>query len=242
MNLLIVTEQDLSPSGEFTVGGEHAEHIFCILHAKPGDTVRTGILGGGIGTAVVLESTRHSARLRLEDVSKEPPPPSNIVPVIALPRPQSFKKTLHFIASSGIRRAVFFHAAKTEKSYWTSSCLEPDAIRSVLLEGLEQGCTTILPELTFVRSLREFFQGGLSRELTDGATALIGHPVDAAPCPVSVPGDVVLAIGPEGGFTPDEVAAFRDNGYAPVSFGPHILRVEFALSYLAGRLASSQES
>ena len=242
MNLLIVEGSSLSPNREFTVDGDHAEHIFCILHAKPGDTVRAGILGGGIGTARILETTRHSARLKLEDVSNPPPAPSNILPVIALPRPQSFKKTLHFIASSGIRRAVFFHAAKTEKSYWTSSCMAPDAIRSVLIEGLEQGCTTIQPELTFVRSLREFFQGGLSRELTDGATALIGHPVDAAPCPVSVPGDVVLAIGPEGGFTPDEVAAFRDNGYAPVSFGPHILRVEFALSYLAGRLASSPES
>ena len=242
MNLLIVEERDLAPDGVFTVGGDHADHIFCILHANPGDVVRTGLLGGGIGTAVVLESTRHSATLRLERADKTPPPPSNILPVIALPRPQSFKKTLHFIASSGIRRAVFFHAAKTEKSYWTSSCMAPDAIRSVLIEGLEQGCTTILPELAFVRSLREFFNGGLSKQLTDGTTALIGHPVDAAPCPVSVPGNVVLAIGPEGGFTPDEVAAFRENGYAPVSFGPHILRVEFALSYLAGRLASSPES
>ena len=159
--------------------------------------------------------------------------------MIALPRPQSFKKTLHFIASAGIRRAVFFHAAKTEKSYWTSSCMAPDAIRSVLIEGLEQGCTTILPELTFVRSLRDFFNSGLSAQLTDGATAIIAHPVDAAPCPVALPGKVVLAIGPEGGFTPDEVAAFRANGYAPVTFGPHILRVEFALSFLAGRLAST---
>ncbi|MBR4717615.1 MAG: 16S rRNA (uracil(1498)-N(3))-methyltransferase [Lentisphaeria bacterium] len=237
MNLLIVEERDLSPEREFTVGGEHAEHIFCILRAKPGDVIRAGILGGGIGTARVLESTRHSARLKLEDTSNPPPAPSNILPVIALPRPQSFKKTLHFIASSGIRRAVFFHAAKTEKSYWTSSCMAPDAIRSVLIEGLEQGCTTILPELTFVRSLREFFGSGLSAQLTDGATAIIGHPVDAAPCPVALPGKVVLAIGPEGGFTPDEVAAFRANGYAPVTFGPHILRVEFALSFLAGRLA-----
>ncbi len=242
MNLLIVEERDLSPEREFTVGGEHAEHIFCILHAKPGDFIRAGILGGGIGTARVLESTRHSARLKLEDASNPPPPPSNILPVIALPRPQSFKKTLHFIASSGIRRAVFFHAAKTEKSYWTSSCMAPDAIRSVLIEGLEQGCTTILPELTFVRSLREFFHSGLSARLTDGATAIIGHPVDAAPCPVALPGEVVLAIGPEGGFTPDEVAAFRANGYAPVTFGPHILRVEFALSFLAGRLASVERN
>ena len=67
MNLLIVEERDLSPEREFTVGGDHAEHIFCILHAKPGDTIRAGILGGGIGTATVLETTRHSARLRLED-------------------------------------------------------------------------------------------------------------------------------------------------------------------------------
>ena len=238
MNLLIVEEHDLSPDREFTVDGDHAEHIFCILHAKPGDTIRAGILGGGIGTARILETARHSARLRLEDVSSPPPPPSNILPVIALPRPQSFKKTLHFIASSGIRRAVFFHAAKTEKSYWTSSCMTPDAIRSVLIEGLEQGCTTVLPELTFVRSLREFFASGLSAELAKDATALIAHPVDAASCPVAISGKVILAIGPEGGFTPEEVAAFRDNGYAPVSFGPHILRVEFALAFLAGRLAS----
>ena len=238
MNLLIVEEGILSPDREFTVGGDHAEHIFCILHAKPGDTIRAGILGGGIGTARILETARHSARLRLEDVSAPSPPPSNILPIIALPRPQSFKKTLHFIASSGIRRAVFFHAAKTEKSYWTSSCMAPDVIRSALIEGLEQGCTTVLPELTFVRSLREFFASGFSAELMQDATALIAHPVDAAPCPVALPGKVVTAIGPEGGFTQDEVAAFRDNGYAPVSFGPHILRVEFALAFLAGRLAS----
>ena len=84
MNLLIVEERDLSPEREFTVGGEHAEHIFCILHAKPGDVIRAGILGGGIGTARILETARHSARLRMEDTSSPPPPPSNILPVIAL--------------------------------------------------------------------------------------------------------------------------------------------------------------
>ena len=62
MNLLIVEERDLSPEREFTVGGDHAEHIFCILHAKPGDRIRAGILGGGIGTAIILESTRQDRK------------------------------------------------------------------------------------------------------------------------------------------------------------------------------------
>ncbi len=236
MNLLVIPPELPDADGIFSVDGEHAEHIFCILHAKPGDSVRTGLLGGKIGLASVLESTRRKAVLQLKSADRLPPPPSNIIPLIALPRPQSFKKTLHFIASSGIRRAVFFHSAKTEKSYWSSSAMEPQAIRSVLLEGLEQGCTTILPELTFFRTFRELFASGLLEELTRTTLPLIAHPVNAAPCPAAVDSPVSLVIGPEGGFTPEEVDQFTSASFRCITFGPHILRVEFALSYLAGRL------
>ena len=43
------------------------------------------------------------------------------------------------------------------------------------------------------------------------------------------PGKPVFAlIGPEGGFTPEEVALARDTGYSVVSLGPRILRAETA--------------
>jgi 16S rRNA (uracil1498-N3)-methyltransferase len=49
----------------------------------------------------------------------------------------------------------------------------------------------------------------------------IGPGIDAAR-------GVVLAIGPEGGFSPGEVDAARRAGYRPVALGPTILRVETA--------------
>jgi 16S rRNA (uracil1498-N3)-methyltransferase len=39
---------------------------------------------------------------------------------------------------------------------------------------------------------------------------------------------VLLAIGPEGGFSPRESAAFRDAGATAVKVAPHVLRVETA--------------
>lgn len=49
--------------------------------------------------------------------------------------------------------------------------------------------------------------------------------------------DIVVAVGPEGGFAPDEVEIFTSMGFVPVHFGVPILRTEtaaiFALSALA---------
>lgn len=43
-----------------------------------------------------------------------------------------------------------------------------------------------------------------------------------------LPHQVSLMIGPEGGFTPDEVAAARDLGIVPAGLGPRLLRTETA--------------
>ena len=66
-----------------------------------------------------------------------------------------------------------------------------------------------------------------------------GSPEPGAPgCPhaLALQHDLALAVGPEGGYTPEEVGAFRSHGFECVSLGSFILRVEFALSVLCGKL------
>ena len=46
---------------------------------------------------------------------------------------------------------------------------------------------------------------------------------------------MVAAIGPEGGFTPEELATADRLGFSRVSLGPHILRIETAAIALAAR-------
>ena len=51
--------------------------------------------------------------------------------------------------------------------------------------------------------------------------------------------DVLALVGPEGGFTTDEVAAAERAGAARVTLGPHILRVETAAIALAARFVAA---
>ena len=52
-------------------------------------------------------------------------------------------------------------------------------------------------------------------------------------------GDVIAAVGPEGGFTPAELAAAMECGWQPVSLGKSILRVETAALAIAAWTAIS---
>ena len=50
-------------------------------------------------------------------------------------------------------------------------------------------------------------------------------------------GEVAIAVGPEGGFTAEEVGMAVAAGWTPVDLGPRILRVETAALVLVARAA-----
>ena len=57
------------------------------------------------------------------------------------------------------------------------------------------------------------------------------------PPPIGPSDRVVLAVGPEGGFAPEEVAMAAQSGWHLVGLGPRTLRVETAAIYLAAMVA-----
>ena len=237
MNLLLLTEKNRLEDNIFVVEDERAEHIKNTLHAKEGDFLKAGFLGGNRGKGVLLSVEKKKVILQCKDFSIPPPSESKIIPIISLPRPQSFKKTLHFIASSGIKKAYFIHSEGVEKSYWKSSALDNKAIEKELFLGLEQGCDTIMPLLIFKQSFKHFLAGEEFASLCQNCDKLIAHPYHTAvPCPVNAKNPTLLAIGPESGYTENEVEAFVEKGFQAVTLGDHILRVEFALAAACGRL------
>jgi 16S rRNA (uracil1498-N3)-methyltransferase len=68
-----------------------------------------------------------------------------------------------------------------------------------------------------------------------GSPIVLADPsgVPFAPAALGGLGSVVLAVGPEGGFTSDELALASVNGAKFVSLGPRILRIETAALVLA---------
>jgi RsmE family RNA methyltransferase len=137
----------------------------------------------------------------------------------------------------GVKRVALVGSYRVEKSYFASPLLEPLAIREQLLLGLEQGRDTVLPTVSIDRFFKPFVEDALDVVFPPGLR-LLGHPVDAAPIE-SFAGargrGAVVAIGPEGGWTPYEVGALREHGFLPFSMGPRPLRVDQAVPFAVGQ-------
>jgi 16S rRNA (uracil1498-N3)-methyltransferase len=77
-----------------------------------------------------------------------------------------------------------------------------------------------------------------------GETLLVcAHPggTEQVPYPTQEAREVKLAVGPEGGFTEEEIATARDRGWVVARLGPTILRVETAALALTALMAIGEQ-
>lgn len=236
MNLLLLEPGEVRSDGTARIEGRRAAHVREVLRKAPGERIRAGIVGGRVGDAEVLGDDGPALVLR-PALDRDPPPPSQVSLLLALPRPKILRKVLQAAASMGVKRIVLVGSWRVEKSYFGSPLLSPEAIREELLLGLEQGRDTIVPGVVLRRLFKPFVEDELAALLPE-RTRLLAHgadpaPVEAAPPPAG--GGAALAIGPEGGWTAYEAERLRDAGFRPFSLGPRVLRVDVAVPFAVGQ-------
>lgn len=235
MNLLILLPEDLVDPGRARLTGRRAVHVLEVHRAAPGDTLRVGLLGRGMGSAQVAAAGRDAVELELGEMDQSAPPKLPLTLVLALPRPKVLNRVLASATSLGVARIVLLNAWRVEKAYWRSPRLGEDNLRLQRVLGLEQARDTELPELVLARLFRPFVERELPA-LATGTRCLVAHPGAATPCPRGILEPVTLAIGPEGGWIEPELESLRQAGFTPVDLGPRILRTETALASAVGRL------
>ena len=187
------------------------------------------------GTAEVLSEGPDGLRLGLT-LDADPPPRAGVSLVLAIPRPKTLRRVIPALASLGVDRIVLVNAARVEKSYFDSKVLAPAFLDGLIDLGLEQARDTRPPRIEVRERFRPFVEDELDA-WAGSSVRLVPHPTAHATVPRVEPSQpVTLAIGPDGGWVPFEVDLFERCGFTPVSFGPRILRVEVALSYVLGRI------
>ncbi|WP_240725116.1 16S rRNA (uracil(1498)-N(3))-methyltransferase [Mangrovimicrobium sediminis] len=234
MNLLLFGPEARDADGRVRVSGQQLRHLRQVLGKGVGDTVRAGEIGGLMGCAGIVAIDKHSALLEPQ-LDTPPPPKLPLVLVLALPRPKMLRRTLRALAEFGVGEVHLVNSWKVEKSYWQTPVLAPATLREYCLQGLEQACDTVLPAIHLCPRFKPFAEDTLPGLLA-GRRGLVAHPGDYPPCPRAPGGELLLAVGPEGGFTPYEVDMLSAPGCEAVSLGPRILRVENAVSALLARL------
>jgi 16S rRNA (uracil1498-N3)-methyltransferase len=216
--------------GRAVLEGDEARHCSRVLRAKVGDAVRVFDGRGGEWQARIAAIARDAVALEMgEPLPSAAPPAVRLTLAVALPKGERQKWLVEKLTELGTDRLVPLTTARGVAE-------ATDSARARLERGVIEACKqcgrNVLMEITTPTTLGEV----AARH--PAATLLIAHP-GAAPLreqAIATPGqirEIVAAVGPEGGFAPEELDLATATGFQPVSLGPHILRIETAAILLA---------
>jgi len=236
VNLLLLDNSDFIAPDCVRITGRRFLQLRNIIKPKAGELLRAGISNGMVGNALLLDMNDEYAELSVVCEST-PPEPSPVELVCALPRPQTFRKVIHCALTMGVKKIHFIHTRKVEKSYWEASMLNPDELDLEFRLALEQCGDTVFPRLEFHKRFKIFAEDVLPQLAAEAELALFGHPrvEQKLPAPPEK-GKILLAVGPEGGFTDYENMLLEKAGLLAVTLGKRVLRTEFALAALLAKL------
>jgi 16S rRNA (uracil1498-N3)-methyltransferase len=232
-----------------TLTGDQATHLARVLRAEPGqiyDVVANGFLHRAEITTVT-DSEVHF--LLHEELESDAALPLHLL--LAVFKFDHMEWAIEKATELGIARITPILARRTEKHLAQSAAKRADRWRRIALEASKQSRRTTIPDIADPIPLKQALEQEQSptRILlseTEQATTLtealekwtaeprVPHPErvirakvgDTTPSPINT--THALAIGPEGGWTPEEMALFTQHNWQPVTLGPRILRAETA--------------
>lgn len=249
MNLVLLDQSELQTSGErplvAVLHGARAAHLREVLKVKPGSRLRVGAVDGGVGEGTVLEVSGQKVALSVE--LAVPAADSRFLQLIlALPRPQMLKRILEHAAACGVQKIDLIGAARVERSYFQSPLLREENLQKHLRLGLEQGRFSVVPQVQIYPRLHDYLTA-IDRNADSVPLRLIADcTAEYSLLDLALPDNrsltqIACAVGPEGGWLPDELEQFSDRDFLAFRLGDPILRVEAAVSAIWGQLALWRE-
>lgn len=225
MNIILFEE---SPHQHIILNDDYrAQHIRKILHLQAGDKFRMGIINGSSGTATItaMDSTGISYVWHPESNANSL---HKVTLLVAQVRPICMKRILREAVSIGVEQILVVSSDTGERSYAEAKLWTTNEYRKYLIDGAMQSGQTGIPPLRLENNLENV----LAHDKNWETKIVLDTVLEAQPLSqisnVHVP--VVLAIGPERGWSDRERSLFLQHGFLPKSLGTRILRTETACS------------
>jgi 16S rRNA (uracil1498-N3)-methyltransferase len=206
--------------------GDHANHLIRVLRARLGQEF--DIVAGGVvrrGRIVDIGDDRVDFELG-EDVSagSSPPPVSLYLAIFKFDR---MEWVIEKATELGVSRIIPVIARRTGTHLASASLKRAERWKRIALEASEQSRRAAPPEIATPVRLSQALNSAAALKIVlaeaENQTRLRHAVREHKP-----EQEVELAIGPEGGWTADEIELFQKEGWLSASLGPTVLRAETA--------------
>jgi 16S rRNA (uracil1498-N3)-methyltransferase len=206
---------------------EETHHLSRVLRLAVGARVLVCDGRGRAAVAVVQTLAPAETVLRLEEeVFSQSESPLHVTLGLALAKGEAMDQVVRQATEMGVTRLIPFSSIYSEKFPPERAARRLARWRRQAQESLKSCQRLYLPEILPVQDFPDILMGPeevkflcYEGERGGGLLSCLNRPR---------PAGVRLLIGPEGGFTPEEVSLAQNAGFQVVSLGPRRLRVETA--------------
>jgi 16S rRNA (uracil1498-N3)-methyltransferase len=219
----ILVDRDIAAHSVISLSGDELHYLTRVRRHRAGDEVEIRSASGRCFAAQIARLTADTAELSVE---REIRAYLKVLPIhlsVSIPKRQLLDDVVRMVSELGIERLTPVIAERTVVRPKGDKLQRWRRIADESLRQCGRERPLIVDDITPLSSVMN--DAGLYR------TKLLLHPDETAPlftdiAPITPP--VVIAVGPEGGFSEAEIAAALSFGFKKVRLNTPILRIETA--------------
>jgi 16S rRNA (uracil1498-N3)-methyltransferase len=218
-----------------TIEGHAAHHLGHVLRAQTGQLYELSD-GSSAWLARIASVARNRVEFALVEQLPTPQTAAEVTLLLSIVKFDAFEWAIEKATELSVTRIIPLAAARSEKGLLAAAAKRSQRWQKILLESSQQSRRLSVPQLDELAKPARSFAAQTAKvrlllsERSD-APAMRKSLEDsnhAGSSPHAV-SSAVLAIGPEGGWADDEVAAAHAAGFQEASLGRLILRTETAV-------------
>nr|WP_243752652.1 16S rRNA (uracil(1498)-N(3))-methyltransferase [Leucobacter ruminantium] len=214
------------------VTGEEARHAVRVSRLRMGERIMVGDGLGTVGEGPVESAERDRFTVRLESVRRDPSPAQRVVLVQALAKGDRDERAVEQATEFGVDAIVPWEAARSVSRWGAEKTAKGVAKWArIAREASKQSLRSRVPGVAEPVRLAQLCEAA-GRE---GVAVVALHPRGgarltawAAGADVAVAGEILLVVGPEGGFADEELDALEAAGAVVRVLGETVLRTSSA--------------
>ncbi len=227
--------------GRIVLDPVESHHLIHVLRLKIGSEIELFDGRGNRASAVVAEIRKKEALVDVREVRCCAPLKPALILGVSIARGSRFDLVVEKCTELGADHIAAVQFDRTVKLGKGESL---ERYRRIAVSAVKQCGRDRLPILSGPAPLDRTI--GDLEQLYPDALRLYGHPGPDAAAIAQLSPDIdqpiLCMVGPEGGYTEQELSLLADRGFRPVRIGPHVLRTETAAMAFAALFGACKQT
>lgn len=221
------------------VEGDEGFHAATVRRIRPGEIVILGDGAGGLARCEVTDTDKRGLRALVHERWTDARPTPAVTVAQAIPKAERSELAIELATEAGADEFLAWHAARCV-ARWEGPRADKGLRRwrAVARSAARQSRRAYVPDVEGVVATATLVDR-IRRAVEGGAVVLVLHESATRPLTdlaLAQADSLMLVVGPEGGITDEEIAAFTAAGAVAIRLGPSVLRTSSAAAVALGAL------